>query len=79
MNLSSNQPTFVTRKTKLLAKKSGFGFNSNVPKRATESSPARTATRFPWIALILLAASIYIFWVAPYQPGYTDIKFSKGK
>ncbi|MBL8040805.1 MAG: hypothetical protein JNM04_05610 [Chthonomonas sp.] len=50
-----------------------------MPKRLSEPSTSRSAARIPWVALILLVASIYIFWVAPYQPGYTDIKFTKGK
>jgi hypothetical protein len=37
-------------------------------------SRKRDKGRFPWWPLVLLLASIYLFWVLPYQRGSQPVK-----
>lgn len=34
----------------------------------------RSQKRFPWWPLILLIASVYLFWVLPYQRGKQPVR-----
>ena len=43
------------------------------PTVALESRK-RDKGRFPWWPLVLLLASIYLFWVLPYQRGSQPVK-----
>jgi hypothetical protein len=44
------------------------------------SGTGRKPAKFPWLALILLAASIYVFWVLPRQIPQkpVDVRFEDG-
>lgn len=42
---------------------------SRFVKAVVEERQAPAKRRFPWLPLILLLGSIYLFWILPYQLG----------